>query len=67
MNRSFNDDQLVTTSDILKLGSVFGSSQAGVLSLLGLPYDVRYDLSGDGLITGSDVLRFGQYFGKSCT
>ena len=58
----FNDDGLVTGSDVLKFGSVFGSSRAG-----GPPFDVRFDFNDDGLITGSDILKFGCYFGETCT
>ncbi len=57
----FNDDQIVTGSDILKFGAVFGSSAPGP------PYDVRYDFNVDGWITGADILKFGRYFGESCT
>ena len=60
----FNDDQVVTGSDILKLGSVFGSNE---LATPPPPYNARMDFNDDGLITGSDVLKFGRYFGKRCT
>ena len=59
----FNDDQLVTGSDVLKLGAVFGSSETGTPPPT---YNARMDFNDDGLITGSDVLKFGRYFGKSC-
>ena len=49
----FNDDQVVTGSDILKLGSVFGSNE---LATPPPPYNARMDFNDDGLITGSDVL-----------
>jgi hypothetical protein len=57
----FNDDQIVTGSDILKFSPVFGSHTPGP------PYSVRFDFSGDGIITGSDILKLSPFFGKSCT
>jgi hypothetical protein len=57
----FNDDQLVTGSDILKFSVAYGSSAPGP------PYTVRLDLNNNGLITGSDILRLSPYYGKKCT
>jgi hypothetical protein len=57
----FNDDQLVTGSDVLKFSVGYGSSAPGP------PYTVRVDLSGDGLITGADILKLSPYYGKKCT
>jgi hypothetical protein len=56
----FNDDQLVTGSDVLKFSVAYGSSAPGP------PYTVRLDLSGNGNITGADILRLSPFFGKRC-
>lgn len=56
----FDDNQVVTLSDVTRLASVFGSSAPGP------PYLPRLDMNADGKITLVDVTNFVPLFGKHC-
>ncbi len=56
----FNDDQIVTISDVLALKPAFNSQSDDP------NYDSRLDLSADGRITISDVLALRPVFNQSC-
>jgi serine-type D-Ala-D-Ala carboxypeptidase/endopeptidase len=62
----FNDDQKVTTSDVLHYTPVFNTTQGGPPGAGGGSYAVRFDLNGDGKINTSDILHFSPFFNKSC-
>jgi hypothetical protein len=59
--QDFNDDRLVTGSDVLKFSTGYGKAVNGT----GGPFN-RVDFNNDGLITGSDVLKLSTGFGKQC-
>jgi hypothetical protein len=63
----FNDDQKVTTGDVLHYTPVFNTTQGGPPGAGGGSYAVRFDLNGDGKINTSDILHFSPFFNKSCT
>jgi hypothetical protein len=62
----FNNDQKVTTSDVLHYSRVFNTTQGGPPGLGGGSYSARYDLNGDGKINTSEILQFVPFFNKSC-